>query len=184
MTVYARDLAPRGSYFFNLRLMDRNSDLLVEEIETLRRAMRETMARYPFDIDAIVVLPAEILTIWTLPDGDKDHATRWSMLKTVFLNNLIAFDASGHTHLRAGENHVWQRRMVHRRLRSRLDFENHCRHIHTAPVSAGYVRMPEQWNYSSVHRDMCESLLQRHKPPRIGLRMPWSARQRALRVSS
>lgn len=184
MTAYARDLAPRGSYFFNLRLIDRKSDLLVQEIDALRFAMRETMARYPFQIDAIAVLPAEILAIWTLPDGDTDYTTRWSMLKSVFLRSLPAFDPTGQTHLRPGENHIWQRRMVQRRLRSRLDFENHCRQIHMSPVASGFVHRAEMWPYSSVHRDMSESLQQRHKPPKVSLRMPWSARQRSLRVSN
>jgi putative transposase len=55
--------------FFTVRLLDRNSNLLVQQIERLRVATRKTPTSMPFEIDKIVVLPAVIHTIWTLPEG-------------------------------------------------------------------------------------------------------------------
>tara|TARA_B110000027_G_scaffold129525_1_gene151188 strand:- start:2015 stop:2239 length:225 start_codon:yes stop_codon:yes gene_type:complete len=60
-------LRPIGKLFFTMRLQDRHSNLLVQEIEHLCHATPKTFNAMPFKIDEIVVLPAAIPTIWTLP---------------------------------------------------------------------------------------------------------------------
>ncbi len=72
MTNYRRNVARGGSYFFTVNLDDRRRTLLTDHIDLLRRAFRETRARHPFTIDAIVVLPEHLHAIWTLPEGDAD----------------------------------------------------------------------------------------------------------------
>lgn len=42
------------------------------------------MGRYPFAIDAIVILPKHLYDIWMLPEGDADYSTRWRLIKTMF----------------------------------------------------------------------------------------------------
>lgn len=74
MTNYRRNLISGGTYFFTVNLADRQSRLLTENIGSLRAAFRYTRLLQPFTIDAIVVLPDHLHTIWTLPEGVSDFA--------------------------------------------------------------------------------------------------------------
>ena len=58
MSNYNRPHQPDSKLFFMVRLLDRNSNLLVREVERLRAATRQTLQTLPFEIDEIVVLPA------------------------------------------------------------------------------------------------------------------------------
>ncbi|XDA96826.1 transposase [Sulfitobacter sp. LCG007] len=156
MPNYIRARAPGGSYFFTARLRDRGSDLLVREIGLLRRAVRETKARRPFEIDAIVVLPAAIHTIWTLPDGDADFSGRWSLLKGLVSRALPPAPDRSPSHLRRGEKGIWQRRFWEHLIRDARDLNDHLHLIHSAPVQAGLCARPEDWPWTSLHRDRRE----------------------------
>jgi putative transposase len=57
---YRRYRVPGGTYFFTVNLLERHpNDLLVRHIEILRAVVRvrELRPRWPFHIDAWVVLP-------------------------------------------------------------------------------------------------------------------------------
>jgi putative transposase len=43
---------------------------------------------HPFEIDAIVVLPDHLHCIMTLPEGDPDFSTRWSLIKAYFSRHI------------------------------------------------------------------------------------------------
>ena len=45
-------------------------------VELLRDAFRQVVKKYPFIIEAMVVLPDHLHSIWTLPQGDADYMTR------------------------------------------------------------------------------------------------------------
>src|SRR5207244_960211 len=77
-------------FFFTVNLADRRLRLLTEHVETLRLAFRETRRRHPFTIDAVVVLPDHLHAVWSLPEGDRDFATRWRLIKSTFSRNLAA----------------------------------------------------------------------------------------------
>jgi putative transposase len=67
MTDCRRNFIAGGSFFFTVNLANRRLRLLTEHIDELRAAFRETRRRHPFTIDAIVVLPVHLHTVWTLP---------------------------------------------------------------------------------------------------------------------
>jgi putative transposase len=54
---YRRAFIAGASWFFTVNLLDRRQRLPVEHIGALREAVRETRLRFPFEIDAMVVLP-------------------------------------------------------------------------------------------------------------------------------
>jgi putative transposase len=54
---YRRVYVDGGCYFFTVALANREDDLLVQHIETLRAAFKYVKERHPFTIDAMVVLP-------------------------------------------------------------------------------------------------------------------------------
>jgi len=85
MTDYRRYRIDGGSYFFTVNLADRNRALLTERIDALREAFRGVKEAHPFEIDAIVIMPEHLHTIWTLPQGDHDFSRRWGKLNRLFL---------------------------------------------------------------------------------------------------
>lgn len=84
MSNYRRYRVPGGSYFFTVNLLNRHATLLADHIDPLRAAFRKVREDHPFHIDAIVILPEHLHTVWTLPTGDDDYSTRWRLIKTGF----------------------------------------------------------------------------------------------------
>ena len=82
---YRRDFTPGGTYFFTVVTAERRP-LLAEPmtVTLLRGAFRTVLTHHPFRIDAIVVLPDHLHTIWTLPEGDSDYPRRWNRIKSLF----------------------------------------------------------------------------------------------------
>src|SRR3954462_10828233 len=88
MTAYRRNFVPGATYFFTVALADRRLALLTDHIDALRAGFREIRLRHPFAIEAVVVLPDHLHAIWTLPEGDHEFSTRWSLIKA----NLLTID--------------------------------------------------------------------------------------------
>ena len=153
MTNYRRFRVPGGTYYFAIRLQDRGSTLLLEEIDLLRMAMRVTKERKPFVLRDVVILPAQILMIVTLPQGDADYSNRWGMMKAIFSRHVPAPEDLSRTQLRRGEKGIWQRRFWEHVIRDAGDYERHRAHVLTAPVREGLVARPGDWRHSSIHRD-------------------------------
>jgi putative transposase len=57
---------------------------LTERIDTLREAFRVVKNAHPFVIDAVVILPDHLYTLWTLPQGDDEFSLRWRQIKSAF----------------------------------------------------------------------------------------------------
>jgi REP element-mobilizing transposase RayT len=72
MTAYRRNFVAGGSFFFTVNLVERRLRLLTGHVDQLRTAFREVRRRHPFTIDAMVVLPDHLHTVWTMPEGDAD----------------------------------------------------------------------------------------------------------------
>ncbi|WP_271539098.1 REP-associated tyrosine transposase [Bradyrhizobium sp. CCBAU 45321] len=79
---------------------------MTDHIEVLRGAFRETRQRHPFPIDAIVVLPDHLHTVWTLPEGDADFAMRWQLIKSTFSRGLAHNERISQSRLAKGERGV------------------------------------------------------------------------------
>ena len=108
MTNYRRNFVPGGSYFFTVNLADRNARTLTENIGLLRAAFRYTRARHPFGIDAAVILPDHLHTIWTLPEGDFDFSLRWRLIKSAFSCGLPMGERISCSRADKGERGIWQ----------------------------------------------------------------------------
>ena len=152
MPNYRRNSIPGGSYFFTLNLTDRRLRLLTDHVGLLRSAFRKTRAHHPFMIDAIVILPDHLHAIWTLPEADKDFATRWRLIKSTFSRALPTGERISESRARKGERGIWQRRYWEHTLRDERDFARHVDYIHFNPVKHGHVSRVSDWPYSSFHR--------------------------------
>lgn len=153
MTNYRRNFVVGGTYFFTVNLANRNQSLLVDHIDILRTAFRYTKTRHPFIIQAIVVLPDHLHTIWTLPTGETDFSLRWRLIKTFFSRNLPRTENQlSKSRLDKGERGIWQRRYWEHTLQNDSDYINHVDYIHFNPVKHGCVNAAKDWPHSSFHR--------------------------------
>lgn len=122
----------------------------------LHDAIVQTRVNRPFHIDAWVLLPDHLHCIWTLPDGDADFPTRWNLIKRRTSGALKEhyFDPDAMTASKTSRRELtfWQRRYWEHRIRDERDFERHVDYIHFNPVKHGYVKTPQSWEHSSIHR--------------------------------
>ena len=151
MVQYRRNLIPGGTFFFTVTLRDRRATTLVENINTLREALRCTLRQQPFVIDAMVVLPDHAHAVWTLPSGDADYAGRWRLLKS-FFTRALARKGPGLSRNTRGEYDLWQRRYWEHTIRNAADLARHVDYIHINPVKHGLVEQVADWPYSTFHR--------------------------------
>ncbi len=154
MVQYRRHRLAGGTYFFTATLADRRADTLIAHIDLLREAFRAARRRRPFTVEAVVVLPEHLHTIWTLPEGEADYPARWIHLKSHFTRAVAARKAV-QKHPR-GEFMLWQRRYWEHTIRDEADFAAHCDYIHHNPVKHGHAARPEDWAYSSFARFVAE----------------------------
>ncbi len=135
MTNYRRIYVPGATWFFTVALARRqNNRLLVEHIDELRAAFRYVLARHPFHIDAIVILPEHLHCLWTLPSGDPDFSTRWGLVKSHFSRALPTGEAVSASRVKRGERGVWQRRFWEHQIRDDGDYVRHVDYIHWIPA--------------------------------------------------
>jgi putative transposase len=64
MVNYRRNRIAGGTYFFTVTLRDRRAAFLTTHIDALRQVFRDTRRARPFQIEAIVVLPDHLHTVW------------------------------------------------------------------------------------------------------------------------
>ena len=85
MADYRRYFVPGGTYFFTVVTYDR-APIFATELarRILGQMMRECQRRWPFDVNAIVLLPEHLHAMWTLPTGDAGYPRRWGWIKKEF----------------------------------------------------------------------------------------------------
>jgi putative transposase len=158
MPNYRRAFVPGGCWFFTVNLLNRRSTLLTDQIEALRDATRQTQKRYPFHIDAFVVLPDHIHAVLTLPPGDADFSTRWRLIKSRFVQAIPKREWLSPVRQARGERGIWQRRFWEHLIRDEGDYARHVEYCYINPVKHGLVTRVQAWPHSSFHRDVREGL--------------------------
>jgi putative transposase len=136
---YRRTNVPGAIYFFTVNLADRKSNLLTEQIDSLRTAIRKIRQSHSFDIIAMVVLPDHLHAIWRLPEGDADFPLRWSLIKAAFSRTIPKTEMIRHSRKMKRERGIWQWRYWEHQIRNDDDLEKHVAYVHFNPVKHGYV---------------------------------------------
>jgi putative transposase len=103
--------------------------------------------------DAVVILPNHLHAVWTLPDADVDFSTRWKKIKSLFSRHCKTIGTSRPSLARKGEKGIWQRRFWEHCIRSNADYHFHVEYCHLNPVKHGLVSNPQDWPFSSRHRN-------------------------------
>ncbi|MEW6449543.1 MAG: transposase [Pseudomonadota bacterium] len=151
MPNYRRAKVSGGTFFFTVTLADRTSDLLVREINRLRRIYSSVQSEHPFETIAICILPDHLRAIWSLPEGDSDFAKRWNLIKGGFSRGLPTADRSS-SKIAKREKGIWQRRYWEHMIRDDADLSRHIDYIHFNPVKHGLAPCVSDWSHSSFHQ--------------------------------
>jgi putative transposase len=157
MSTCRRYFAPGGTYFFTVVTQGRAGILTTSEARAiLHDAFRVCQQRWPFQIDAIVLLPEHLHAIWSLPRGDDRYPLRWAFIKKEFTKGWLQAGGSEKSisPARIGRRRrgVWQPRYWEHLISDEDDFERHLEYIHYNPVKHGLVECPRDWPFSSFHR--------------------------------
>jgi len=153
MPNYRRAFVPGGCWFFTVNLLERRKALLVDHIDALRAAVEKTRERYPFTIDAVVVLPDHMHAVWTLPPGDADFSLRWRLIKSRFAQTLPKQERISDVRRARNERGIWQRRFWEHLIRDDTDYARHVEYCYINPVKHELVSRVRDWPHSSFHRD-------------------------------
>ncbi len=168
MLDYRRPVVAGACVFLTVNLADRQSDLLVREVGALRQAVAETRATRPFAVDAWVVLPDHFHSVWQLPEGDADIATRVAAIKARFSMAVrrSGFTPTSHPNrhgVKAGRSRtggrfrdeapIWQKRFWEHHIRDDADHAAHVNYCWINPVKHGLVDDPAKWPFSSFNAE-------------------------------
>ena len=139
MPNYRRAVVKGGTFFFTLTTYRRIPVRTEPDVRiALRQAIQTVRASHPFEIDACVLLPDHLHSIWTLPEGDADYSMRRAKIKMLVSKECgTRFGARELTDSRAKrhESGLWQRRFWEHQIRDDDDFSRHVDYIHWNPVN-------------------------------------------------
>ncbi|MDM8536888.1 transposase [Desulfobacterales bacterium HSG17] len=158
MPDYKRLAIKGGTYFFTQVIYDRDAAWLCNDIArtALKQAITKVRKKYPFSIEAFVLLPDHFHCILTLPENDGDYATRWRLIKTFVTkqlgDRLMLKKEPSMSRKKRGERNIWQRRYWEHLIRDEQDFSDHINYLHYNPVKHELCTAPEDWRFSSFHK--------------------------------
>lgn len=149
---YRRAWHKGGTYFFTVNCLQRkNNDILIRNIDLLRKVITQVKKSHPFTIHAWVVLPDHMHCVIELPKDDDDFATRWMLIKMLFSKGLPKNETLSKTRKQRRERGIWQRRYWEHLIKDERDYQAHIDYVHINPVKHGLVKMVKDWLYSTFH---------------------------------
>jgi putative transposase len=167
MPNYRRAHVPGGSFFFTV-VTNRRARLFAEPRgkRLLGSIFRRCLLKWPFTINALVLLPEHLHAIWSLPPGDDEYPKRWGWIKKEFTKEWLQVGGA-EEHFSDGRRRerrrgVWQPRYWEHTLEDEEDFERHFDYIHYNPVKHGHIKCPRDWPWSSFHRWVARGVYPEH----------------------
>jgi len=157
MPQYRRWCVPNSYYFFTLVTYKRQPIFQNDDvIHLLKDSIKPVKAKYPFQLESIVILPDHIHCIWKLPENETDFSKRWQLIKMRFSREYNkrynTTSSTTKSRIKKREASVWQRRFWEHWIRDEKDLQRHTDYIHYNPVKHGYVKNPKDWKRSSFHK--------------------------------
>ncbi len=156
MPHYLRTWRPGGTFFFTVVTFGRRKILHYPKSRRfLGQAVNEVRRQFPFTMDAWVLMPDHLHTIWTLPENDTDYGKRIGLIKAKFSKATKTWFHReflvNPSRRKRRETTIWHRRFWEHTIRDEKDLEKHFDYIHYNPVKHGLVQRVRDWPYSSFH---------------------------------
>ena len=163
MPNYRRSNTDGATYFFTVVTHQRRRFLCDDDVRrALRDAVEMVRVAQPFVIDAWVLMPDHLHTIWTLPENDADFGARWGKIKKHVSaqcgERLHQAWRLNESKTARHESSLWQRRFWEHQIRDEADFARCMDYAYFNPVKHGLVQSVAGWKYSTFHRDVARGL--------------------------
>lgn len=156
MSNYRRLFIP-NSYLFLTITTNYRRPILIDNINLLKQAFKNTKEIYHFEIFASVILPEHIHSI-IIPDKIEDypkiiHAVKYSFSKKLQNGGIVIppYNLSN-SKLKKGDKGIWQRRHYEHTIRDEDDLHKHLDYIHYNPVKHGLTQNVKNWEFSSFNK--------------------------------
>ena len=153
MANYKRIFMDGYSYYITIVTYKRNP-ILIDNIELLRDSFLDSMKRYNYTVDEIVVLPDHIHMIIT-PQNALEYPKIIRAIKYYFSKHC---DSKYYAHLvqscsrdRRGFKPIWQKRFYEHTIRDVKDYQEKVTYIHTNPIKHGYSQDINEWQFGSLY---------------------------------
>jgi len=149
---YKRLFIP-NSYIFITVCTYKRQNILIDNIEYLRKSFKYALCVFNFEIIAIVVNPDHLHMIIKTENINnypkiigiiKKHFTQISNIKYSINENR--------------ESNIWQRRFYEHTIRDENDLYKHIDYIHYNPIKHGLSTSPKNWTFSSFNKFVKEGL--------------------------
>lgn len=144
-----------NSKIFITMVTSKRRPLLINNIELLRKAYKQTKNKFSFEIESIVVLPDHIHMI-IFPQQIKKYPEIIKCIKTYFSRNIdeTTLDDYELTQSKKDkkEKDIWQRRYWEHTITDENDLKEHIDYIHYNPIKHGYVKQAKEWKYSTFNK--------------------------------
>jgi putative transposase len=120
-----RRLNVAGGTYFITQVTYQREPWLCSEIgrKALREGITKVRQKYPFIIDAFVLLPEHFHCVWTLPAEDQDFSIRLRLIKTFvtkgYGHQLAIAREISESRQKRRESNLWQRRFWEHLINSR-----------------------------------------------------------------
>ncbi len=139
----------QNSYVFITVVTNDRKKILIENIELLRTAFRNTMKNYNFKIFAMVVMPDHFHLILN-PENIQEYPKIIRSIKHCFSKNFNVVGQVCPTYDR--NKGIWQRRYYEHTIRDEEDLYRHLDYIHYNPVKHDYAKNVKDWEFSSFNK--------------------------------
>jgi putative transposase len=121
-------------YFFTV-VTDRRRKIFNDPnaCRLLGSIFRRCQDRWPFEMNAFVLLPDHLHAIWSLPPGDAAFSKRWGWIKKTFTSHWLPMGHSATTLTKGRQRErrrgVWQPRFWEHTIETDDDFERHFDYV-------------------------------------------------------
>ena len=145
----------KNTYIFITIVTSKRRKILINNIDILKRALKQTISHFNYEIYAICVLP-DHLHMLIKPYETKDYPKIIQQIKRYFSNNIDKEQIENYTltnsNINRKECDIWQKRYWEHTIRDESDLNKHLDYIHYNPVKHGYVNKAKDWKYSSFKK--------------------------------
>jgi len=148
MANYKRLFLDGYSYYITI-VTHKREPILIDNIQLLRDAFRESMKYYDYKIDSIVILPDHLHMIIT-PKNVNEYPKIIHSIKYNFSKRFtgIGIKQSSSRNKRKMRP-IWQKRYYEHTIRDEKDYLKCVEYIRLNPLKHKHIKNGESWEYSS-----------------------------------